>query len=143
MYSGYAKAPVARMTSTSSMMRSTTNRAASSEYQVYGIRTVASSITGGETSNQTYSRIGAPRKAPGDPCPHVPDDACTHCVWVEDENGNYVCAICGSDMELGCDHMHDYGYCWCPIDFDWKVIFFLAILSSIYVAYVKTKKSRA
>ena len=91
MYSGYAKAPVARMTSTSSMMRSAANRAATpSEYQVYGITTVASSISGGVTSNQTYPRLGAPRKAPGDPCPDVPEGACTHCVWVEDEYGNYV-----------------------------------------------------
>lgn len=144
MYSGYAKAPVARMTSTSSMMRSAANRAATpSEYQVYGITTVASSISGGVTSNQTYPRLGAPRKAPGDPCPDVPEGACTHCVWVEDEDGNYVCAICRSELDLGCNHMHDYGYCWCPIDFDWKVIFFLAVLGGVYAASKQLKKSRA
>ena len=145
MYSGYAKAPVARMTSTSSMMCSTANRAASSEYQVYEIRTVASSISGGVTSNQTYSRLGAPHRAPSGgitPPPIQPGDpgVCEHCHWELDANGDYYCTECGAYIYGGCSCTDE---CHCPLPLDWTAILFLLALACAYMVYKETKNKHS
>ena len=150
MYRGFAQAPVTRMNSTSSMMRSTTSRTAtSSQYQVRGIQTYASNVTGGVTSGTTYSHIGAQRRlgAPspgggGMTPPSDPTGGC-QCEWVWDGT-QWVCVHCGSTMTLqdGLNgNFHDP--CPCPISFDWTAILFLLTLTCAYVTYKETKKSRA
>lgn len=127
-----AQAPVATMSSTSSMMRSsyrqndmpTVNR-------VQGFRTSASYVTGGVTSEQTYSSFGrasAARRVGGHP------EECPYCI---DEDGDGNCDICGMDI-----YECDKNTCHCPVEFDWKALLFLTAAAGVYMAK-KTKKSRA
>ena len=135
------------MNSTSSMMRSITSRTAtSSQYQVRGIQTYASNVTGGVTSGTTYSHIGAQRRlgAPspgggGMTPPSDPTGGC-QCEWVWDGT-QWVCIHCGSTMTLqdGLNgNFHDP--CPCPISFDWTVILFLLALACAYVTFIRRRK---
>lgn len=120
-----AQAPVAAMGSTGVSMgrgiASTSETVAAP--QVRGIYTAASKIVGGVTSAETYASFGAPRKSiyhPGE---------CSHCVD-DDEDGN--CDRCGMDM-MECDEET----CWCPLDLNWAVMLFFALLTAAYAVYKK------
>ena len=99
------------------------------------IRTSASTVSGGVTAAQTYARIGGPKKSQA--YPGVPD--CPQCI---DEDGDDVCDKCGCDLFDGCTCAGESGYCWCPIDLDWTVFFFFAVLMTLYFVF-KTQKSEA
>ena len=126
-----SRAPIVHMTSTSRMMNYMPSNSATSFECVRGITTVASSVMGGTTTYDT----GAPfsqRRSKGAFLP----DVCEHCNWVwDEEEDDYVCTVCGSHAQWGCDHMHDYGYCWCPVECDWKAILFLSALAGWYAMY--------
>ena len=141
-YSGFAQAPTASMHSTTSMYRgiasANTNTSATSQVRV--MQTFASTVTGGVTSADTYSHIRpAKSKKSSEDGPGVPDGACTECDWVWDpELGIYVCSVCGSWSNLGCDHLDEHGYCWCPIGDGWQVWLFMAMLAIAYTSIKKT-----
>lgn len=135
MFEGTAQAPVARMTSTSSMMRSSYGGTSASTdiVRVQGFRTSASKVYGGVTSEQTYASMGgssAPRRAvsghPGE---------CPHCI---DENGDDICDRCGMDI-YECDE----DTCWCPIGDGKDVWMFMAALAVAYAVYKKHTQKKA
>jgi len=118
--------------------------------QVKGFTTSASSVRGGVMSSTTYSSIGpkcGPRRAPEptspppSPGPGTPG-YCDHChyVWDPDANGGdggWVCSGCGAGLEEGCQCSTEEGgagYCWCPLECDWTVMVFMALLAAGYVA---------
>ncbi len=150
-YSGYSQAPVAHMTSTSSMRCSSyggTNSPAM-EMRVQGFRTSASGVTGGVTSSQTYGRFGAPRRSTTPTPPPDPTGVC-QCVWIYDANlfgegeGGFYCPKCGSTVQLedALDgHYHDY--CPCPLEADWRVLIFLTALAGVYKSYKQLKKKQS
>lgn len=132
IYGGLAQRPVARMTSTSSMISSSANYM-SSPMQVRGIQTSATYVTGGITSGDTYARIAGIRNNGGIIPPENPDQC--YCV---DEDGNGICDHCGAELDEfdgGCSN----DPCWCPLSFDWKALIFLTALAGAYAL----KKVRA
>ena len=142
LYRGCAQAPIARMSSTSSMLNSSANYS-SSPMPVRGIQTSASFVRGGVTSGSTYARMNAPiRRGPGIGIPGNPWWSCD-CV---DEDGDAICDICECNLnwvEQGgvCD-CEDH--CWCPLTFDWKIILFFSVLAGAYaVNKVRTSKKKA
>ena len=137
-YSGYSQAPVAQMTSTSSMMRSANRQTTDCSYRVQGIQTSASYVTGGVTAGDTYARMSGRRKAGETPGVGGNPEVC----YCEDSDGNHKCDHCGAyfdEFDGSCSN----NPCWCPIDLDWNVMLFLTAAAGIYMLYKKTKKSRA
>ncbi len=136
---GLAQAPMASMSTTSSMSRGISYNEPSSTPAVQGIYTSASQISGGVTAVQTYAQMNGPHKAKksGEDMP-LPPGSCTECHWEwNPEIGDYVCTVCGSEARFGCDHMYEEGYCWCPIDFNWAVALFMTALAAAYAVYKK------
>ena len=140
MYSGFAQAPVVRMTSTSRMMNSSYDRSysASTTTRVQGIQTSASSVYGGVTAGETYARMTGVRKTGGGTEPGGNPNGC----YCEDHDGDGFCDHCGAlldEFDGGCSN----DPCWCPLPLDWTAILFLLALTCAYVTYKETKKSRA
>lgn len=109
--------------------------------QVQGLLASAS-VAGGATSSQIYdqmARSAAPMKAPKtSPTPPLPDGVCGECHWVYDPiSGQWTCSQCGANVLDGCACEEESGYCWCPIDFNWAVALFMAILAAAYGLYKK------
>lgn len=137
---GMAQAPIASMSSTSSHRYNATANygvryACSSESTpaIRGIRTVASSVTGGVTTYEAESsHKGHIRKV-------ILPDVCDHCDFKLNADGDYECIYCHAILENGCECTPD---CHCPIEFDWKALLFLTAAAGVYLAK-KTKKSRA
>ncbi|MBR0296195.1 MAG: hypothetical protein IJQ95_02230 [Paludibacteraceae bacterium] len=138
---GMAQAPIASMSSTSShRYNATTNYgvryACSSESTpaIRGIRTVASSVTGGVTTYEAESsHKGHIRKV-------ILPDVCDHCDFQPNADGDFECIYCHATLENGCECTPD---CHCPIVFDWQVVLFLSVLACAHIIYKETKKSRA
>lgn len=134
-----AQTPVASMGSTSIFPSLGISSSITKEetLPVMGIRTSASSIQGGITTADKPNRRPGSVKRSGGETP-LPTGACTECHWVWDPvSEDYVCSVCGSHAFLGCDHMDEEGYCWCPLDFNWAVALFMAILAAAYGVYKK------
>lgn len=140
-----AQAPTASMRSTSSTSGVTSTIASVSIPSipvVQGIRTSASHVSGGVTSTTTYAQMhGAHKAKQSGEGPGLPEGACKECHWEwNEELGVYVCTVCGSYSNLGCDHMYEEGYCWCPITDGWQVWVFMGALAAAYVVYKTVKK---
>lgn len=140
-----AQAPVATMTSTSSMMRSSYRQPdMSTVNRVQGIRTSASQIFGGITTYDEPAPIckRGRRLAPSGPPAPGDEGYCSGCdghyVWDESE-GDYYCTECGHYLMDGCD----CNPCHCPIAFDWQVLLFLSTLACAYVTYKETKNKQS
>ena len=95
-------------------------------------------------ASTTYAQMDTSRKPrKTSEGPGVPEGSCPNChwVWVDDLYGpglgGYVCEVCGSELNLGCDHMEEEGYCWCPIGDGWQVWLFMGALVLAYVFYKK------
>lgn len=134
-----AQAPVASMGSTSSSAYHGIvhgGKAAMAMPQIAGIRTTASSIQGGMTSGATYARLQSIKRGP-----IIPENPTWTCGCV-DENGDEICDICNCELRLvdpegDCACKDESGYCWCPLDFNWAVALFMAILAAAYGVYKK------
>ncbi len=142
-YRGYTQTPVVSMRSTSSMLSSPAGKGiVPSQTQVYGIRTYASNVTGGVTSGETFGHVGSIRRTT--PTPPQPGDPgfCPYCQW-ELKDGEWYCPICKRFIydECGCEH--DHGHCDCPIESDWKILFFLSALAGVYKSYKQMKKKQS
>ena len=128
-----AQAPVAAMGSTSiSMSRgiaSTSEMAASP--QVRGMYTAASNIVGGVTTFDSGQRnVPGRRRAPGDP------EGGEH-NWVDNGDGTYTCTICGETISEE-DYLDGNLPPECvPLDLNWAVMLFFALLTAAYGAYKK------
>lgn len=127
---GMAQAPVASMTSTgSSMGRGIAAAAtpAAATPSVRGIQTSASQVYGGITAGDTYTQISGPRRVghPGE---------CSHCI---DDNDDGYCDRCGMDI-YECEEET----CWCPLDLNWAVMLFFALLTAAYGIYKKRNLHR-
>lgn len=99
------------------------------------MRTSASHVSGGVTSNETYSNIYSHRRN----SPDIPDNPGWTCGCV-DEDGDEICDRCGCDLRLVDEHGHcdcyqDSGYCWCPVELDWRAMFFMVALAGAYALY--------
>ena len=131
-----SQAPTPSMRSTATMYNrdiASANTDKKETSQIHVMQTFASSISGGVTTAETYHQIGPARSKKSDP---LPPDACTECKWVWDEvRGCYVCIMCGSNSDDGCDHLYYEGYCWCPIGDGWEVWFFVTALAGAYALY--------
>ena len=119
---GLAQAPSMTMSSTtSSMGRGITmsNASMTAAPQVRGIYTAASQVTGGVTTEDTYSPARGPRKIGGRHPGECPD-----CV---DGDRDGVCDICECELyACECDD------CRCPLDFNAAVALFMALLAGAY-----------
>lgn len=136
---GMAQAPVASMTSTGSSMGRGIASAATpvtSTPSVRGIQTSASQVYGGVTAGDTYSQISGPRRA--GTTPPIPG-ICEECHWVQDEHGHWYCDVCGCDAMDGCDCGD---HCGCPLDLNWAVMLFFALLTAAYGIYKKRNLHR-
>ena len=136
-----AQAPTASMGSTTSSRGiGMTTTAITTAPQVSGIYTSASAIRGGVT---TYSprQSRAPRREPGHGGNAEGLPGCG-CDWHDNGDGTYTCPICGCTWdeyddagEESCHCEAESGYCWCPLDFNWAVSLFMAILAGVYATY--------
>ena len=125
---GMAQSPVASMGSTSAYIgRGVSTTMAVSTPAVTGFTTAASAIRGGVMASATYARMGVVKREPGHP--PAPDE----CPYCHDDNGDGVCDRCGCAMD-DCTCEDESGYCWCPIDGDWKVWLFMAAIAAAYAA---------
>ena len=113
--------------------------------RVQGIRTSATYVTGGVTSNQMFTPYGSPRRlGGGGPTPPTDPTGDCKCEWYWDGE-KWVCSKCGSTMtddDLLDGHFHD-GDCPCPIAFDWQVVLFLSALACAYMVYKETKNKQS
>ena len=149
---GMAQVPIASMTSTGGMRTSSRgiaydkNSTASPAIAVCGIRTSASSLSGGQLSSYTYSQMRGLHKAKKeDPdTPPSPSDpgycgGCAgHYVWDPSLNGGHggwICSSCGCELKDGCDCDEESGYCWCPVGEGKDVWLFIAALAAAYAIY--------
>ena len=144
---GLAQAPMASMSTTSSMSRGISYNEPSSTPAVQGIYTSASQISGGVMASTTYAQMSIRRAKKEDPdTPPSPGDdgycpGCAgHYVWDSSLNhgrGGWICSSCGCELKDGCDCEEEYGYCWCPIDFNWAVALFMTALAAAYAVCKK------
>ena len=100
-------------------------------------------------SGNTYARMNrysSPRRAGTPPPPPDPDDPedgwCDQC---HDDNGDGVCDNCGCDLtsEDGCTCEDEYGYCWCPLDFDGIAMLFMAMMALGYAVIARKRKDES
>ena len=127
---GMTQAPVASMGSTSAYIgRGVSATMAVSTPAVTGFTTAASAVRGGMMASATYARMGVVKREPG----HNGEPGEDDCPYCHDDNGDGVCDRCGCDME-DCTCEEESGYCWCPIDCDWKVWLFMAAIAAAYAA---------
>lgn len=110
-----------------------------------GIRTAAATVSGGVT---TYDKAplrprGGVRRSQTYPGGVVSD---CECPWDFDkENDKYVCPVCGCEIDMddildGDGHFHcDCDPCRCPIEWDWSVCAFLALLAAGYAMWKKNR----
>ena len=112
---------------------------ASSKQNVGGIRTSAEYIRGGVTTATYGTKVG-PRRSPNHP--EWPTDLpeCG-CDWHKDENGDWICDVCGATWNEydGLQNHHDP--CTCPIGDGWQVWLFMIALAGAYVAW-KTRSKK-
>lgn len=95
---------------------------------ISGIITSASMVTGGVSSDETYSHMhGHVRTG------HVPGE----CPYCHDDDDDGYCDVCGSDM---IDHDFDDCPCRVPLECDWTVVLFITILSVLYVIVPRRKR---
>lgn len=164
-YSSAASMPATTMRSTSmyrtqasaagSSKRSTGYAANGSVYaQNYGsVRTIAdmtyrpgahrmASNIMGVTAADTYgnisnsmNRIAGRRNSPG----YGGDGDEGECDQCIDLNNDGVCDRCGCDMD-DCGCAGESGYCWCPLECDWKVMAFMAMMAIGYVVITRKNK---
>ena len=126
--SGLAQAPITSMSSTRSSFGSERDMygggAIPSTPMVRGITTSASSVRGGVTTYDSGTPLG-PRKSPGGN-----PNGC-HC---EDLDGDGKCDHCHApydEFDGGCSN----NPCWCPIEFDWRSMLYMAALAGAYALY--------
>lgn len=130
---GMAQAPVASMASTSSSMgRGIASAAtpAASTPSVQGIQTSASQVYGGVTTYDSGQR-NVPGRRNSEVVPGKPGEC--HC---EDLDNDGYCDHCWAEYDEfdgGCSN----DPCWCPLDFNWAVALFMAILATAYGVYKK------
>ena len=121
-----AQAPVASMSSTSRSLGSCSSAPLTmAVVAVNGIRTSASEIRGGITTEDTGSHSahgGSRRNTPWHP--GEPGNPCPNCF---DGDGDGICDICDHEME-GCE-CED---CHCPITDGWQVWLMMALLAAGY-----------
>ena len=123
---GLAQTPVASMSSTSRGMATTAM--VSSNQQVSGFRTSASSIQGGVTT-QGKHKSSARKSTP------LPPGACPNCPWEYDPaTDTWYCPYCDCDPYDECDHE-------CvPISFGKDVWLLMVALVGVYSLYKIRKK---
>ena len=101
---------------------------------VQGFYTAASNVYGGVTAAQMQSSAwkSGQRKIV---TPYKPDgEHCQECNWVQDEDFNISCSVCGCKYENDCE-CAESGYCWCPVGDGmdvWVMMFALAMTYGIF-----------
>ncbi len=136
---GLAQAPMASMSTTSSMSRGISYNEPSSTPAVQGIYTSASQISGGVTAAQVYTSGGVMKRKVG---PGGNPGDCD-CDWQWNATLNlWECTKCGStetDEDYFDENHHHGGDCPCyvPLSGGWEVWLFMTALAAAYAVYKK------